>query len=448
MSDLTTTRIFTDGERGITAQKLNDIVGSSTIQPAFYTSKPTAPTADPADIALILKAGAYAQVPISSLAGSATQAQIWSTRLRSFNSLGNPNFEVDQRNAGNGLVNPAGGAFIQDRWVYSKSATATLAANSNLATTASSTSIFVPGTTFAISRAYQRITLTTAQASLGASDYLRIFQTVEGPQLRELLWDVHSISLMVRSSVAGLKFAVMIRDSPISQSLGMLCTIPTANTFTLITLPNLPVFPAGNFSVLPGAPGNTIEIVLACGTTLTVPAAGTWQAGNFLGVPGMSNFAASPVNSTFDIAFVQHEPGSICTTPMDKPFSQNLDECLRYFCKSYDYGVVPGAVDGNGSITGWNGQAALAGADFQCPIRFPKTMARSAGTSPVISGQGLYTWTIAGIPNAVRDSASAADRGISVFLGPGTGGFRGMTLSAGLIANSYGVFQYKMDTGW
>ena len=78
MSDLTTTRIFTDGERGITAAKLNDIVGSSTIQPAFYSSKPTAPTADPADIALILKAGAYAQVPISSLAGSATQAQIWS----------------------------------------------------------------------------------------------------------------------------------------------------------------------------------------------------------------------------------------------------------------------------------------------------------------------------------------------------------------------------------
>ena len=92
MSDITTTRIFTDGERGITAQKLNDIVGSSVIQPAFYTSKPTAGSADPADIALILKAGAYAQVPISTLAGSTTQAQIWSTRLRSFNAIGNPKF--------------------------------------------------------------------------------------------------------------------------------------------------------------------------------------------------------------------------------------------------------------------------------------------------------------------------------------------------------------------
>ena len=55
MADIVTSRVFVDGEKGITAAKLNDIVASSVIQPAFYTSKPTAGTADPADIALILK---------------------------------------------------------------------------------------------------------------------------------------------------------------------------------------------------------------------------------------------------------------------------------------------------------------------------------------------------------------------------------------------------------
>ena len=75
MSDIVTSRIFVDGEKGITAAKLNDITASSVIQPAFYTSKPTAGTADPTDIALILKSGAYAQVPVSTLGGSATQAQ-------------------------------------------------------------------------------------------------------------------------------------------------------------------------------------------------------------------------------------------------------------------------------------------------------------------------------------------------------------------------------------
>ena len=126
MADIVTSRQFTDGERGITAQKLNDIVGSSTIQPAFYSSKPTAPTADPADIALILKAGAYAQVPISSLAGSATQAQIWNTRLLSYNSVSNPNFEVDQRNAGSGPGNPSATAWLQDRWIFQKNGTMTV----------------------------------------------------------------------------------------------------------------------------------------------------------------------------------------------------------------------------------------------------------------------------------------------------------------------------------
>ena len=167
--------------------------------------------------------------------------------------------------------------------------------------------------------------------------------------VRELINDVHSISLLVYSSVAGLKFSVALRDPTDANSLVNLCTIPTANTWTLITLPNLPVWPAGgNFSILPGAQGYNLTVTLACGSTYMAPAAGTWQTGLFLGAPGMSSWVASPVNSTFFLAFVQHEPGALCTTLMDKPFSQNLDECLRYYQKTYAYGTKPGtAIDAN-----------------------------------------------------------------------------------------------------
>jgi hypothetical protein len=48
----------------------------------------------------------------------------------------------------------------------------------------------------------------------------------------------------------------------------------------------------------------------------------------------------------------------------------------------------------------------------------------------------------------VRDCVGAADRGVSAFLTPGMTGFRGITLGASLVANSYGLFHYKMDTGW
>ena len=56
---------------------------------------------------------------------------------------------------------------------------------------------------------------------------------------RELAGDVHSVSLLVRSSVAGLKFGLILRDSPTTtKTLAKLCTIPSSGTWTLIQLPN------------------------------------------------------------------------------------------------------------------------------------------------------------------------------------------------------------------
>ena len=375
MSDIVTSRVFTDGEKGITAAKLNDIVASSVIQPAFYTSKPTASTVNPADIALILQSGAYAQTPISALGGAATQAQIWSTRLRSFNSIGNPNFEVDQRNVGNVVTNPTGGTFIQDRWTLAKTGTMTVNTQQTVVS-----AVPVPGTSFAITSRMLVLTLTAQQASLGASDSLSIIQTIEGPQLRELITDVHSISLLVSSTVAGLSFSVSLRDSPPTKSLVKLCTIPTANTWTLITLPNIPVWPTANFALSPGAVGYTLNINLAAGPTVIAPAADTWQNGNFIGAPGMNNFAASPVNSIVRLAMVQHEPGALCTTFIDKPFAGangNLDECLRYYCKSYDYGT-PIATSGTTSghihfLTSANTTWALGWAPFPKPMALVPT---------------------------------------------------------------------------
>jgi hypothetical protein len=67
MADIVTSRIFADGEKNITATKLNDIVGSSVIQPAFVSSKPVASSVAPADNLLILNAGgSYVQAPAST----------------------------------------------------------------------------------------------------------------------------------------------------------------------------------------------------------------------------------------------------------------------------------------------------------------------------------------------------------------------------------------------
>ena len=434
MSDIVTSRIFVDGEKGITAAKLNDITASSVIQPAFYTSKPTAGTADPTDIVLILKSGAYAQVPISTLGGSATQAQIWSTRLRSFNSVGNCTFEVDQRNAGSPTANPASGTFLLDRWGLAKVGTMVFKCQQSSA----ASGIVLPGTSFNISGNYLICTLTTQEVSLAAGDLWMFNQSIEGSLLRELLSDVSSISLLVASTVAPLKFSVAIRDTgPTTKSLVKLCTIPTANTWTLIQLPNLPVFPSGNLSISPGVAGYLLGISLASGTTFTAPAADTWQNGNFVAAPGMDNFASKPVNSIFQVAFIQHEPGAVCSTLMDKPFTQNYDECLRYFCKSYSYGFATGAVTGAGRIpflvpTGFT--TSPVG-----PENFPKPMAKA----PTVTAYSDATGAI----NTCRDQNASADKTVSGISAHERKIYQ-LTLSAAATAGGFVTFHYTADTGW
>ena len=371
MADLTTSQIFTDGERGITATKMNAIISGSTIQPAFYTSKPTAGTADPTDIALILKSGAYAQVPVSTLAGGATQAQIWSTRLRSFNAIGNPNFEVDQRNCNTALSYPAGNIaqFQCDKWYLSKvAATGAITAISNAYAIGGS---LVPGTNFRISRSNLGINVSTSQATLAAGEAVYLTQYVEGPQWRELATDTHSISLLVQCSIASFPFSVSLRASGGTYSMVLPCVTPaTANTMGIVTLPNLPVWtPSATWSALPGVFAYTLSVCLGAGTTFQAPSTGAWVAGNYFGYPGQPSFLAQPVNSQFFLGFVQHEPGPVCTTLMDKPFSQNLDECLRYYEKSYPYGVALGTVNSAGHVY----FSAAAAQNPLIPIRFKKS---------------------------------------------------------------------------
>jgi hypothetical protein len=368
---------------------------------------------------------------------TAVTPTIWSQRLRSYNAIGNPNFEVDQRNVGTQMVNPASGSLVIDRWAITKIGTMAVNTQQSPANVGGD----IPGTNFRITSKYLAVTLTTQQTTLGAGDALFINQLIEGPNFRELIDDVSSVSVMVASTVAGLKFSVALRDPPTAtKSLVKLCTISAANTWQLIPLANLPVFPAGNFSIVPGNACYQLCITLASGTTFTAPAADTWQNGAFVAAPGMSNFAASPVNAIFQIAVVQHEPGSQCTQLMDVPFSQNYYQCLRYFAKSYSYNVKPGTVDTNGAILVPPNPIVSFGAVY-VGARFPNVMAKTptvSSWSPATGGGGL-----------IRDMPNNVDRTVTSTIQPNDSGFAGFNFSGvASTANPYYQFHYTADTGW
>jgi hypothetical protein len=360
------------------------------------------------------------------------QPVIWSARLRSFNATGNQTFEVDQRNAGATVTNPASGTLIIDRWRVGKAGTMAL----NTAQLATNSP--VPGTNFYITGKYLWLNLTTQQATLGTGDQLNIIQTIEAPRLRELLGDVHSLSILASTNVTGgLKFGVTIRDVPTTKCLTKLCTIPSPATNTLITLPNLPVFASGgNWSVSPGVAGYEIVICLAAGTTVTTAANDVWQnSANFAGAVGQDNFAAKPVNSSISLIFVQHEPGALCTTPIDCPFEDNLTACQRFFTKSYPYATAVGAANNTGAIN----LAAMASTSPFAPVRFKRTMAKT----PTITGYSPAT----GAVNNVRNTSAPADLVIASVAAPGDDGFGGFNATAP--ATNWGCqYHYTADTGW
>ena len=311
--------------------------------------------------------------------------QIWSARLRSFNSVGNPNFEVTQRNCG-GLVNTAN-VLLEDRWLPLKTGTLTYSGQVNI----SATSIQVPGTSYQIGANYLRITVTGTEPALAASDFMQVQQTVEGPMLRNLITDVHSFQIMARCSLAGFKFGWSICDPAGVKSITNIGTITTAGVWQLFQFPNLPVWPSGPSWILtPGSPGYLIRLCLAAGSSITSPSNGVWNSGNFIGGVGQGNLFATS-GATFDFGFIQHEPGPVCSTLMNKPFTQNYDECLRYFSKSYAYGTVGTTATVAGAPQFW----IPASQQPYVYIPYKKTMAKNP---PTITG-----FSTSGAVNSVRD---------------------------------------------
>lgn len=429
MPDIVTGKIFVDGEKGITATKLNQIISQAVIQPSFVTSKPASSTLDPTDQLLAVKGvGTYATLSGQQLIDSVSTSVL---KLRT-NTIGNPNFEVDQRNNG-ALVSGITGAgtMVVDRWECGGVGTLRYSAQQM------GGSIVLPGTTYYyISSKFLRLTLTTVEATLGANDWMQVWQTIEGPFFRAM-GDVHSVSILCRSNVANLKFGLNIGTvTGTNYVLNKLCTLGAANTWTLVTLPGLPVWtPSATWPITPGSAGYYLGITLAAGTSQTVSANDVWVASSALGAIGQSNFAATP-GATFDLAFVQHEPSSQSSTLIDKPYTQNFDECLRYFCRSYDLGVSTGTV-GGAALNGTFQIPKGAGSYFNAYVPFPKPMAKI----PTVT---IYNYST-GAANSFAGNVGAMT--VSSLAGVSTRSFSQITPSSiGTNVEAYGHF--VADTGW
>jgi microcystin-dependent protein len=421
---------------GAAHQNMPPFVATNYIIKAAYNAPvgPTVPRADTTQDGLLAKVSGLMTDYVggdNACHDLASAVRTYAPVIRSYNSVGNSNFEIDARTVGAG-VSAAG--FALDRWQYQQAGTNRGTADQNNA----AGGVLIAGSAFAISANFLRYTITTQQGTLGAGDYIIILQMVEGSRLRELLGGQTSISIVCRSSVANTVFGCFLRDSALAYSLTKLCTLTNANAWTLISLPSIANWSAsGTYPITPGVVGYQIGICLACGSTFTSAANDVWSAGNFLGAKTQGSFAGNAVGSTFDLAYIGHEPGATPNGVIDIEFATNQRSCDRYWQKSYDSAVAIATVTNAGMVRAVNvgTQTQLASG-----VTFRERMAKD----PTVT---LYS-AATGAVNNVRANGAAADKAATAAAGnvSETGYVVNLT-AAPTAAESY-QWHHAADTGW
>jgi hypothetical protein len=243
----------------------------------------------------------------------------------------NGSMDVDQVNAG-ALVSAVNG-YATDGWQVLKSGTMVLAAQQ--------VADAPPGLTNSL-----KVTVTTAEASLGAAEYAFIRTPIEGYRISRLAFGTASaqsvsVGFWTKAHRTGA-YSGSIQNSAVSRSYPFTFTQAVADTWQFNTV-TVPGDVTGAWLGTNGV-GLNLNIALACGTTFAGTAA-TWAATAYVAVTGTTNGVAA-TSDVFQVTGLIVLPGielpsSSRAALIMRSFDQEWLACLRYYEKSCDYGTAP-----------------------------------------------------------------------------------------------------------
>ena len=250
------------------------------------------------------------------------------------------------------------------------------------------------------------VTVTTADASIGASQLALVRQRIEGLNATDLAWGTANakkvtLSFWVISSLTGT-FGGTILNSAANRSYPYTYTISSANTWEKksITI-------AGDTTGTWLYDNNTfaqVDFSMAAGSTY-LGTANTWSGTAYLGVTGQTQIM-STLNATWQITGVQLERGSQATSFEWLPYGTELALCQRY----YEQTIL-----GNMQIPNGSGSAMINPISFHVTKRVQPTMATitaatlfSAGSTGLngvsVDGFGLQFVNSSGTNNYFTNS--------------------------------------------
>jgi hypothetical protein len=190
--------------------------------------------------------------------------------------------------------------------------------------------------------------VTTADASMAATDYTLIRTRIEGYDAAAIIGKKVTLSFWVRATKAGI-YCVAFGNSGSDRSYVAEYTISAANTweFKTVTL-TMHDASAGTWDFTTGN-GLQVSWCLCAGSNFQTTA-GAWQSGNYIATANQVNAMDNTANFFF-LAGVQLEQGPVATQFEFRLFSQELALCQRYYEKSFTYSIAPAqnAGDGGGS---------------------------------------------------------------------------------------------------
>ena len=305
---------------------------------------------------------------------------------------------IDQRNAGASSTPAAtgGGTYTIDRFIFqaSQASKFTVGQNLNSATPPVGFSKYLG---FQVASSY----------SIGAGDYFRFGQAIEGFNIADLGWGTANaktvtLSFQVYSSLTGT-FGGGIQSNGAGYSYPFSFTVTSANTWTPVSItvagPTTGTFPTDNTA------GMTIWWSLGTGSTYT-SSAGTWQSGNYFNATGATSVVGT-ASATFYITGVQLEVGSSATGFEYVNYQTSLANCQRYYQQI-----------GSGMFIGSSSTTSVVGAiPFFTQMRATPTASLS-GVMNVTDNSANYTQSSATInTNYMQSNGGALD----------LGGFSGIT---------------------
>jgi hypothetical protein len=226
-----------------------------------------------------------------------------------------------------------------------------------------------------------RLTVATADSSIGSTDLYVIRNLTEGYNFLPIAQKAFTLSFWVRSPVTGIH-CVSFQNSGSDQSYVAEYTIAAINTWqkVAITVPASPS--AGTWNYANGV-GLKVGFALASGLTYQTPA-GSWVSGNFLASANQVNVMGT-ISNIFAVQLVKLEPGLSATPWVNDNISSILNKCARYVRKTYSFGVAPATNSVLGSFQESN-SAAVAGA-VDIGLNFGNEM-RAAPTVTIYSVAG------------------------------------------------------------